>query len=57
MPLPALVERLRAVAAGSDKVPKVLHALYANTRAEADERRLEELARDQGDVPPRTPAP
>jgi hypothetical protein len=34
MPLPALVQRLRAVSAGSDKVPKVLHASYGNGRAE-----------------------
>jgi hypothetical protein len=51
MPLPALVERLKAVAAGSDKVPKVLHARYASTRAEALNRRLEELARGGGGVP------
>jgi hypothetical protein len=52
MPLPALVQRLRAVAAGSDKVPKVLHASYGISRAEAEDSRLEELARDRGDVPP-----
>ena len=32
MPLPALVGRLRAVVAGSDKVPKVLHARYGKSR-------------------------
>jgi hypothetical protein len=52
MPLPALVQRLRAVAAGTDRVPKVLHARYASTRAAAEDKRLEDLARDRGDVPP-----
>jgi hypothetical protein len=52
MPLPALVQRLKAVAAGSDRVPKILHASYGNSRAEAEERRLEGLARERGDVPP-----
>jgi hypothetical protein len=52
MPLSALIERLKAVAAGSDKVPKVLHARYGNSRAEAEDRRLEELARDGGSVSP-----
>jgi hypothetical protein len=51
MPLPVLAERLRAVSAGSDRVAKILHARYANSRAEALDRRLEELARNGGAVP------
>jgi hypothetical protein len=46
----ALVERLRAVAAGSDKVAKVLHARYGARRAQAEDRRLEEIARQGGSV-------
>ena len=34
MPVGALVERLMAVAVGSDEVAKVLHARYGSSRAE-----------------------
>jgi hypothetical protein len=44
MPLPVLAEQLRAVAAGSDRVAKVLHAHYAWRRAEAMEREMEKAA-------------
>lgn len=50
--LDALVERLRAVAAGSDKLPKVLHARYAKSRAEAMDRRMAQAARGGGSVSP-----
>ncbi len=46
----ALLERLRAVSAGSDRVAKILHAHYARSRARVMERRLEELARSGGAV-------
>jgi hypothetical protein len=54
MPLRSLVERLRAVAAGSDKVPKILHARYAEMRADAEDARLRELARDRATATPAT---
>lgn len=41
----ALAERLRAVAAGSDKLAKLLHARYAGSRAAAMNRRMDEAAR------------
>ena len=34
MPVGALVERLRAVAVGSDEVAKFLHARYVSSRTE-----------------------
>jgi hypothetical protein len=51
MPLPSLVAQLKAVAAGSDKVPKVLHARYATMRADAEDARLRELARNGNGSP------
>jgi hypothetical protein len=50
MPLVSLVARLKAVAAVSDKVPKVLHARYGELRASEEDARLRELARN-GDTP------
>jgi hypothetical protein len=48
----ALVERLRAVAAGSDKLSKILHARYGASRAEAMDRRMSDAARNGGNVSP-----
>ena len=42
----SLVERLRAVSAGKDKVAKVLHARYARSRYEAESARVAEQARN-----------
>ncbi len=43
--LPALVERISAVSAGSDKVAKVLHARYGRRRVEALDAESDGLAR------------
>jgi hypothetical protein len=48
LPLPSLVARLKAVAAGSDKVPKVLHSRYAEIRAASEDARLIERATREG---------
>lgn len=45
LPLTALLERLRAVSLGADKAVKVLHARYAARRLEAEDARVDELAR------------
>jgi hypothetical protein len=55
MPLAALLERLKAVAAGSDRVAKILHARYGKSRAEAMEREMEKAARSGGATPPMRP--
>lgn len=44
-PIPALVERISAVSAGSDKVAKVLHARYGRRRVEALDAESDRLAR------------
>jgi hypothetical protein len=46
MPLRTLAGQLRAVAVGSDKVPKLLHARYAAKRVQEENDRLAQLARD-----------
>jgi hypothetical protein len=51
----ALLKRLAAVSAGSDRVAKVLHARYGKSRAEAMERKLEKAARSGGASPPLMP--
>ena len=49
----SLVERLRAVAAGSEKPSKILHARYAASRAEAMARRMSEAAQGGRRVSPK----
>lgn len=45
MSLTGLTERLRAVALGNDKAAKTLHARYARRRLEAEDARVDDLAR------------
>ncbi len=51
MTLASLVERMRAVAAGSDKVAKLLHARYGLRRYEMETARLDEASRSTGESP------
>jgi hypothetical protein len=51
MGLASLVERLRAVAAGSDKVAMFLHSRYALRRCELETARLDEASRSTGEAP------
>jgi hypothetical protein len=51
MPLGALVERMRAVAAGVDKPSKLLHSRYGLRRCEMENARLDEARRSTGEAP------
>jgi hypothetical protein len=55
MALPALIERLKAVAVGSDEVAKILHARYGKSRAEEMERKIAQAAKSGGSSPQMTP--